>query len=305
MKEVFRAFTDLFLLDIIENNVIFALYSTLGSTLEISLKQVDKDYIMKRPTMFENLDWFTTNFKAYTLVITKISNREIAEIPVYTSLWDRVIEKTNNLEYETQGQVKTYKDYIEDLKKQFPNESSRTLNKIIRYGLIQLRSMVNLKIDTYLYGNTHTFKVVFGGWSKLRGWYRLLDKRAIARHDELDGWYYFGIPTSKFEELDYLPKKSINFGKVVLRSSLFPITSRKFTYVFAVPLFEDIGNFYVKEDFITKHAILIGQRSGGTYNFVDNGWKQKDSRWRRERTRAKRKTNCHKNWWEWEDIRHR
>jgi hypothetical protein len=74
-----------------------------------------------------------------------------------------VIEKTNNLEYETQGQVKTYKDYIEDLKKQFPNESSRTLNKIIRYGLVQLRSMINLKINTYLYGNVHTFKVVFGG----------------------------------------------------------------------------------------------------------------------------------------------
>ena len=86
MVDIFRAFTDLFLLDIIENNVIFALYSTLGSTLEISLKQVDKDYIIQRPEMFENLDWITTNFKAYVLIINKTVNTETVEIPVYTSL---------------------------------------------------------------------------------------------------------------------------------------------------------------------------------------------------------------------------
>lgn len=80
-----------------------------------------------------------------------------------------MIEKTNNLDYETPGQVKTYKNYIEDLKKQFPEESARTLRKIIRYGLIQFRSMTNLRINTYLYGNLHTFKAVFGDIHRLKG----------------------------------------------------------------------------------------------------------------------------------------
>jgi hypothetical protein len=46
MVDIFRAFTDLFLLDIIENNAIFAMYSSLGSTIEISMIRVDREYII-------------------------------------------------------------------------------------------------------------------------------------------------------------------------------------------------------------------------------------------------------------------
>lgn len=46
MKSIFRAFTDLFLLDIIENNAIFAMYSSYGSTIEISMMRVGREYII-------------------------------------------------------------------------------------------------------------------------------------------------------------------------------------------------------------------------------------------------------------------
>lgn len=43
-------------------------------------------------------------------------------------------------------------------------------------------------------------------------------------------------------------------------------------------MFEDLGRKYIKEDFITRHAIQIAERVDGKYKFIDNGWKCKDTR---------------------------
>ena len=56
MRKIFRTFVDLLFLDIIENNVIFALYSKYGSTMEIHMRQIDKDSIFKIPSLYEDLD---------------------------------------------------------------------------------------------------------------------------------------------------------------------------------------------------------------------------------------------------------
>ena len=78
--------------------------------------------------------------------------------------------------------------------------------------------------------------------------------------------------------MNYVEGNKVNFGTTILNNTIFPLLSHGYSYIFAVPMFEDLGKKYIKEDFITKHAILIAKRIDGTYKFIDRGWKCKDTR---------------------------
>lgn len=159
MKSIFRAFTDLFLLDIIENNAIFAMYSSLGSTIEISMIRVDREYIINHAWSFEDLDWITTDFTAYIPVVVHTVKGKTILIPISYNDWGKVIEKNNNLEYNCLGETKTMDDYVETLHEMFPEENLKFIRKVIRYGMVQFKAYICDKVRISLTGNQCRCKI--------------------------------------------------------------------------------------------------------------------------------------------------
>ena len=304
MKSIFRAFTDLFLLDIIENNAIFAMYSSLGSTIEISMVQVDREYIINHAWLFEDLDWINTDFTAYIPAVVHTVKGKTNIIPINYRDWTKIIEKNNNLEYNTLGETKTMDDYVFDLHKMFPEEHPKFIRKVLNYGMVQLKSYVCDKVRILLTGIKCRWWIGSFAVGK-RNESTLIRRRIAADKTDPDGWYYVGIAKNRYKELNYVEGNKINFGTVILNNTVFPLIQHKYTYIFAVPIFENLGKDYIKEDFITKHAILIAERVDGTYKFVDRGWKCKNTRWRRERLGPKRTTDCNTNWWKHHDVKFR
>lgn len=304
MIRVFRTFVDLFLLDIIENNVIFALYSKYGSTFEFHMKQVGREFIFKFPYLFEDLDWVSTNFTAFVPTMTRIVGGKKIERHIIYSGFSRVVEKINNGDYNFVGESKTYKDYIPELKKLFPEEKESWLKRVINYGLLQMCVFICDKTRVILAGYKYSYNIGHG--KNDTAWTRLLKKRENSRHDPPTGYYYFGVPKSRLSELQYKEGELINFGDVTLWRTLFPVTSRHYHKIFAVPMFEDVGRLYRKENFTTSYAVLVAEREETTnYKFTEHGWKHRNARQATKRISAARQTNCNKNWWKHHDVRFR
>jgi hypothetical protein len=104
------------------------------------------------------------------------------------------------------------------------------------------------------------------------------------------------LTKDSFEKCNYKEGELINFGDVSLRRTLFPVVSRHYPYIFAVPFFEDLGRYYRKENFITSHAVLVGEKIETTYKFTEHGWKHKNYRDAPKRISAARQTSSNKNW---------
>ena len=162
MREIFRTFVDLLFLDIIENNVIFALYSKYGSTMEIHMRQIDKDEIFKFPTLYEELDWISTNFTAFMPTLTRVVNGKMIHSKILFKEFSKVVEKTNNREYDFVGETKTYKDYVEALHELFPEEKPNRIKRILNYGLLQMCAHICDKAKVVLSGYKYSYTIYSG-----------------------------------------------------------------------------------------------------------------------------------------------
>lgn len=186
MKRIFRAFTDLFLLDIIENNSIFAMYSSLGSTIEICMAQVDRDYIVRNSWMFEDLDWLTTDFTAYVPMVVRNLKGKVFRYPILYRGMNRVIEKNNNLEYNTLGETKTVDNYLEELHELFPDESTTRLRRVVSYGMLQLKAWISEHVRISLAGNQFTYRIGLIKYGKKNA-YKITWRRIKVNGPEPDG----------------------------------------------------------------------------------------------------------------------
>lgn len=227
--------------------------------------------------------------------LTRVVNGKMLHSNIIFKGFSRVIEKTNNREYDFVGETKTYKDYVEPLSEIFPEEKPSRIKRILNYGLLQMCGHICDRARIVLGGYKYSY-TIYSGNNKSIHWNHILKRREDARHDPPTGYYYFGLSKEAFKNCNYEEGKLANFGDVGLWRTLFPVVSRHFSYIFAVPFFEDIGRYYRKENFITSHAVLVGEKTETGYKFTEHGWKHKNYRNAPKRISAARQTSSNKNW---------
>ena len=132
------------------------------------------------------MDWITTDFTAYIPAVVKTVRDKTTITAIAYKDWNRVIEKNNNLEYSTLGKTKTMDDYVETLHEMFPEENSKFIQKVIRYGMVQFKAYICDKVRISLSGNQCKCKI--GSLVVGRQHERALIKRRISADDtEPDG----------------------------------------------------------------------------------------------------------------------
>lgn len=296
---IFKEFVDLFFLDVIENNVIFALPCAWGLSWEISMQCMDKDFIINHSSLFENLDWIATDFSAYLPCLSRCHKGNTRIYTISNKHHEFVIEQNNNLRYESASVVKTYKDYIPDLKKIFPNESIKKLTAIIKYAIHSFMKYVNFGLSVRLIGNKTILRIGLLH-SKKRTF--LLKERYLARHVQPHDWYFFALTKERYKQAKYRKGRLVNFGTVLLQKNIKACTASNFPYIFAVPI-ELTDKYTIMTELVTKKAILIAKRNDGTYKYTNNEWTYKNSRWRNEQSCVARTTDIHQNWWTDDDVK--
>lgn len=98
--KVFTYCLYLIMLDIINNNVIFALPSVFGNDSEIAMKTFQDEEFKKvyRLGKFNDIDFLQSGFKGYQIFYNYESNGNVKEKPIYINhkLKDIITKKVNN-----------------------------------------------------------------------------------------------------------------------------------------------------------------------------------------------------------------
>lgn len=181
-------------------------------------------------------------------------------------------------------EVKTIDDYYEQIYAKFPYIPHSDLQRIVKYGwryiyIINGRGgdvIVNPRNKDWFFMG----KIVS---DSLQHFYRYCIKLAkkirllsIWNKKEYDGYYYFGITKSRYEEIQKSkktrgrPKVKFNYGNVILYK-LFDeckLSNPHNEYFYRVPYPMDVGMTRYKPNFISKDAELILNRGKLTFEKV-------------------------------------
>lgn len=196
---------------------------------------------------------------------------------------------------------KKYNDYIYELQEQFPEFSIDDLDSIIKFGSRNLYKMIFRSADIFFISkiNNQMFKLIFGKVNfpditskikyilrKMSVKFKILYKR---RKIKWDGYYYFGLTESQFENYESQmsswfkdPEKKrrryrntkFNYGTVTL-FKLYDECKLNYiyTYFFRVPMLAMIGHKQVRYNYSTNKAEYIAKRTIDGYESMIHEYK--------------------------------
>lgn len=173
-------------------------------------------------------------------------------------------------------EIKTIKDYYEDIHSLFPQVPLSDIKRILSFGWKSLYLENNYGGDVLITDN--------GFWSyigtlrkdsikhfqyyikKLTIKLRVLYKR---KKIKWDGYYYFALTDEQYQSFSEQrnkrgrPRKKFNYGNQVLYKILDECKIKEYNrkYIFKVPYPIDLGYTIYKKDFISENAELIITRS--------------------------------------------
>ena len=164
-------------------------------------------------------------------------------------------------------QLKEIKDYYESLCEKFPDVPEKDIKRILNYGwkslyLHNLYGGDTLITDDSLWcyiGTLRRDSVKHFEYyiKKLTVKLRVLYKR---KNIQWDGYYYFALTDSQYEDfLKQHKKKIFNYGNQILYQILDECKIREYNrrYIFRVPFITLVGNVAYRENFTSKDAELI------------------------------------------------
>lgn len=169
-------------------------------------------------------------------------------------------------------QIKTVKDYYEEMYQQFPDLNKKDIQRILNYGFKSLYLHNSYGGDTLITDNSfwcyigtlrrNSLKHFKYYISKLCVKLRILYKR---KKINWDGYYYFALTDRQYEE--YLSqqkgrgrkRKHFSYGNQILYKILDECKIQCFNrkYIFRIPFVSDNGFSFYIQDFKSDRAELI------------------------------------------------
>lgn len=277
VKKVFKENLKLVLSDIIENNVTFWLPLTGNRRCNIHMKRVHGEEFknLRRGGKWKDVDIIKSMFSGYELRLFMLGNRtpRVKTIYLNKEYRERITINTNNgVQYGDGKHDKTIKDYYEQVYNMFPSVSKTDINCILNflwksvylhnsYGgdtLITDKNLWcyigNLKKDSLQHFYYYIRKLTV----KLRVLYR-------RRQIEWDGYYYFALSDSQYEQYCAQknkrgrPRKYFNFGPIYLYQILdeCKINEHQKRYIFRLPYTTQVKIKQYIQELVTDKAELI------------------------------------------------
>ena len=181
------------------------------------------------------------------------------------------------------AQVKTIQDYYERLYEEYPTIPKEDIRRICLFGIKSLNIHNNYGGDTlisrkgfwFYCGQLMNDSIKYFNYykRKMRVKLRVMYKR---KDISWDGYYYFALSQNQY--YNYLeqknkrgrPKKKFTFSKVVLYKIYDEcnIAESSKVALFRIPITQDLGLSYYKEELTTQDAELILVRDPLTFNDI-------------------------------------
>lgn len=172
--------------------------------------------------------------------------------------------------------VKEVKDYVEDVQKKFPFLTQSEINKILTYGLKKYATANKMHADVLLQNVIDEPMTAFCGrlgFDSLKHYFRFLVKSRMRerclfkfRKEKWDGYYYIGLTDNQQRQVKKRGKTT-TFKRVYLtklKKELFHIPFIK--HIWRVPMIEDLGWRFFKEEFKSDNAYYIGENQYAKYH---------------------------------------
>lgn len=172
--------------------------------------------------------------------------------------------------------VKNVSDYVDDVQKKFPFLTKVEINKIITYGLKKYATANKMHADVLLQNLIDEPMTAFCGRlgvDALQHYRRFIVKNRMRerclfkfRKEKWDGYYYIGLTDEQQKNLKKRGK-TVYFKNVYLtklRKELYHLPFVK--HLWRVPMIEDLGWRFFKEDFKTDNACYIGENQYANYH---------------------------------------
>lgn len=179
-------------------------------------------------------------------------------------------------------QVKSVKDYYEEMYQLFPEVSKRDIQRILNYGFKALYLHNSYGGDTLIQDSDFWCYIGTLRNDSLKHFHYYISKLAIKlrvlykrKKIKWDGYYYFALTDSQYESVLKQQKskgrkrKYFNYGNQVLYKILdeckIKESGRK--YIYRIPYISELGFSFYKENLLSDKAELIITRD--TQKFKD------------------------------------
>ena len=170
---------------------------------------------------------------------------------------------------------KTTKDYVKEIQKEFPMFSEKEINDIMLAGFRRLHYFIKLGCDIFFKSSRiYGYLIYFGNltfnsakhfryydWKYARRLRVLWNLNKLNR--EWNGYYYFGLTDSKYEEVfnSGRKKKFYTFEHLRIYKIFDELTPKKrYTRFYRIKGFPDIGFTYYLKSHTLESPEYIGYR---------------------------------------------
>lgn len=169
-------------------------------------------------------------------------------------------------------QVKTVKDYYEQMYEMFPEVPKKDIQRILKYGWKSLYLHNSYGGDTIITDSSFWSYIGTLRKNSLKHYMYYIKKltiklRVLYKRNKIpwDGYYYFALTDNQYEE--YIkqknkkgrPKKHFKYGNQVLYKILDECKIQEYNrkYIFRIPYISDLGLSFYKQDLTSDKAELI------------------------------------------------
>lgn len=169
-------------------------------------------------------------------------------------------------------QIKTIKDYYEQIYEMFPDVPKKDIKRILNYGWKSLYLHNSYGGDTIITDNNFWSYIGTLRKNSLRHYMYYIKKltiklRVLYKRNKIpwDGYYYFALTDNQYEH--YLsqknkrgrPKKIFEYGNQVLYKILDECKIQEYNrkYIFRIPYISDLGLSFYKTNLTSDKAELI------------------------------------------------
>lgn len=172
--------------------------------------------------------------------------------------------------------VKQVDDYVAQVQEKYPFFTQQELNKILTFGLNQYAFVTRMQADILLCHRQGDPMLIHCGavaGDALMAYRRFIVKcrmreRALffLRHETWDGYYYIGLTDEEQKNLVKIGN-TVHFKNVYLTKLKKELHHNpRIKHIWRIPLLDDLGWRFFREELTTKHAHYIGETQYEKYH---------------------------------------
>ena len=282
---IFTYAIKLILSDVFEYGYSFKLPSIRESKIEMKGLFNEDFKKARRNKKFLEIDYYKTDFSAYTPTFIYYSKGVRLEKPIHVSknLQKIFIDNTNN-GFKFFNKTVTVSDYIDRVNEKYPEFYKSDIKKILNFGWKSIYLINVYGGDTLIKDNqTHKYlfyigKLTFNTLKHIKYYkYKMITKLRILynrRKPEFQKCYYFGLNKNNLALfLDQYKKKNKKYvlNDIFLYKMLDECKLYNDYYlIFKVVIEEDLGFKIYKNKYETRNIELVYGRNDNGYESINN-----------------------------------